>query len=61
MVDLLHLHHVRLVILEILSEVKVTFDVGRKVPNIETPRNLMNVNWLPEGLEKKKVETHSKK
>lgn len=45
------LDHVRVDILKLFSEVKITFDVGIQVSNIETSRNLMDVNWPPEGKE----------
>lgn len=51
MASLFPLDHVGVGILELLSEVKITFDVRRQVSNIETPGNLMDVNWLPEGEE----------
>lgn len=43
------LDHVRVDILKLFSEVKITFDVRGQVSNIETPSNLMDVNWPPEG------------
>ncbi|XP_070770824.1 asparagine synthetase domain-containing protein 1 [Enoplosus armatus] len=36
-------------ILKLFSEVKVTFNIGRQVSNIEAAKNLMNIYWLPEG------------
>lgn len=52
------LHHVGLDIVKFFSEVTVTFNIGRQVSNIKTPRNLMNVNWFPER--KKSFGTISK-
>lgn len=53
MSSLFRLDHVRVDILKLFSEVKITFHVRRQVSNIETARNLMDVNWPPEGKEKK--------
>lgn len=40
------LHHVRLHILKIFSEVPVTFNIGGQVSHIKTGRNLMNIHRL---------------
>lgn len=42
------LHHIRLNVLKLFSEVKITFNIRRKVSNIEPARDLMDVNRLPE-------------